>query len=152
MTETTPLEAQLPAHILAKADFQHGEYAWRIKDIPEVVKAAADMNLLNLGGQLQVRIPGCIGECDWVDADPAAMVPPDLPWEVRVRMAAELSHQEMADLQQHFDFHQQIREAFPAHVEPYLASGGKIEDATWFVWYVMDEAGDAEHQASLTEE
>ena len=85
----TPLEAQLPAHILAKADFQHGEYAWRVKDIPEVIKAVVDAGYLNLGGQLQIRIPGCVGECDWVDADPAAMVPPDLPWEVRVRMASD---------------------------------------------------------------
>ena len=52
---TDSAEALLPADILARADFRHNEYAWRVADLPDVVAAARDKNLRNLGGQLQIR-------------------------------------------------------------------------------------------------
>lgn len=142
MSSEMQTETLLPAAILEKADFRSNEYAWRIADIPAVIKAAADANLLSLGGQLQIRTPDCIGECDWVETDPAGLVPDDLPWDVRVAMCSELALQDWKDLLAHFDVHQQIREAFPDPIKRHLARGGTVEDATWFVWYVMDEAGD----------
>ncbi|MDC7683043.1 hypothetical protein PQU92_07130 [Asticcacaulis sp. BYS171W] len=144
-----PIESRLPAEILAKANFQHGEYAWKVRDIPAVIKAAVDTNLMNLGGQLQIRIPGCIGECDWVETDPAAMVPDDLPWDVRIRMVAEMALTDWEDLKNHFNFEEQIRLAFPDPIKDFLSKGGKIEDAIWFCWYVIDEDGDREHRESL---
>ena len=56
MTDLT--ESKLPAEILAKADFRFNEYAWRVADLPAVIEAAKNLNLLNLGGQLQLRQSG----------------------------------------------------------------------------------------------
>ena len=47
----------LPKHIVAKATRRGNEYAWPIEDIPTVIDAASDEGLLNVGGQLQFRIP-----------------------------------------------------------------------------------------------
>jgi len=137
MTDLT--ESKLPADILAKADFRFNEYAWRVEDLPEVIAAAADMNLLNLGGQLQIRTTEAIGECYWVATDPCANVPEDLPWEVRVRMAAELSLRDLAEIQTEFDFAQEITDAFPDPVAAFIASGGDLKSAIWFAWYVAEE-------------
>lgn len=134
-------ESKLPADILAKADFRHNEYAWRVGDLPAVIEAAQELNLLNLGGQLQLRTPDAIGEVYWVAVDPCRDVPEDLPWEVRVRMAAAFSMRDLAEIQAEFDFLQELRDAFPQPVEQLIAAGGKLEDALWFTWYVDAEGG-----------
>lgn len=147
MTEDNPpAEAGLPADILAKADFRYNEYAWRIKDIPEVIRAATRAGFMSLGGQLQIRIPDAIGECHWVETDPAGLAPADLPWAVRIRMVEELALQDWEELKAHYDFAEQVRLAFPAVLEPYLARGGKLEDALWFTWYVIDEENERLHR------
>ena len=132
-------ETLLPPEILAKADFRSNEYAWRISDLPEVIAAAASLNLRNIGGQLQIRTPDAIGECDWVDVDACKFIPPMLPWEAQVEMSASLALNELAELKAEFDFATEIRDAFPEPVERLLASGAKLEDAIWFVWYVDAE-------------
>ena len=134
------IESRLPADILARADFRHNEYAWRVDDLPAVIAAAKAMNLLNLGGQLQLRTAGAIGEVYWVAVDPCQNVPEDLPWDVRVRMAADFSLRDLAEVQAEFDFLQELRDAFPDPVAALLANDEKLEDALWFTWYVDAEA------------
>jgi ABC-type amino acid transport substrate-binding protein len=133
-------EALLPPEILAKADFRHNEYAWRIADLPEVIEAAKVMNLLNLGGQLQIRTPDAIGECDWIDIDVCKFLPEDLPWDARVRMAAQTALSDLEELKANTDFAQEISEAFPEPIAKFTQSGGKVEDAIWFVWYADSES------------
>ena len=139
MTDLT--EKKLPAEILARADFRFNEYAWRVEDLPAVIEAAKALNLLNLGGQLQLRTEKAIGECYWVATDPCVHVPEDLPWEVRVRMAAEFSLRDLAEIQAEFDFAREIADAFPDPVAEFKASGGDVASAIWFAWYVAEEDG-----------
>jgi hypothetical protein len=133
------IESRLPADILARADLRHNEYAWRVEDLSAVIEAAKTLNLLNLGGQLQLRTAEAIGEVYWVAVDPCQNVPEDLPWDVRVRMAADFSLRDLAEIQAEFDFVQELRDAFPEPVAKLLAAGGKLEDALWFAWYVEAE-------------
>ncbi|ESQ91637.1 hypothetical protein [Asticcacaulis benevestitus] len=133
-------EALLPPEILAKADVRHDEYAWRIGDLPEVIEAARAQGLRNIGGQLQIRTEDAIGECDWVQIDACQLIPPMLPWEAQVEMAANVALQDLQLLKAEFNFAREIKEAFPEPVERLLAAGGKIEDAIWFVWYADTEA------------
>jgi hypothetical protein len=133
------IESRLPADILARADLRHNEYAWRVEDLPAVIEAAKTLNLLNLGGQLQLRTAEAIGEVYWVAVDPCQNVPEDLPWDVRVRMAADFSLRDLAEIQAEFDFLQELRDAFPEPVAKLLEAGGKLEDALWFAWYVDAE-------------
>jgi len=132
-------ESLLPPELLAKADFRSNEYAWRIDDLPEVITTAQKLNLRNIGGQLQIRTPDAIGECDWVEIDACKFIPPMLPWEAQVEMSANLSLNELEELKSEFDFAAEVQEAFPQPLERFLASGGKISDAIWFVWYVDSE-------------
>ena len=132
-------EALLPPEILAKANFRHDEYAWRIDDLPEVIEAVRAQGLRNIGGQLQLRTEDAIGECDWVQIDACQLIPPMLPWEAQVEMSANVALQDLAVLKAEFSFAREIQEAFPEAVERLLAAGGKIEDAIWFVWYADAE-------------
>lgn len=136
---TDLIESRLPAEILAKADFRHDEYAWRIADLPEVIEAARAMGLRNIGGQLQLRTPDAIGECDWVQIDACQLIPPVLPWEAQVEMAANVAMQDLQLLKAEFNFAKEIREAFPEPVTQFTEGGGQLEDAIWFVWYVDTE-------------
>ncbi len=138
MTELA--EALLPADILARADFRHNEYAWRVADLPDVIAAARDTNLRTLGGQLQIRTGDAIGECYWVAIDPCQTIDEALPWEVQVRMSADIALKSLAEISEEFDFTQELREAFPEPVAAYEAAGHKLADAVWFAWYVDAEA------------
>jgi hypothetical protein len=133
-------EALLPPEILAKADFRHDEYAWRIHDLPEVIEAARVQGLRNIGGQLQLRTEDAIGECDWVQIDACQLIPPMLPWEAQVEMSANVALQDLAVVKAEFSFAREIQEAFPEAIERHLIAGGKVEDAIWFVWYADAEA------------
>lgn len=133
---TEPAESLLPADILARADFRHNEYAWRIADLPDVIAAARDQNLRNLGGQLQIRTADAIGECYWVAVDACQTITEDLPWDVQVRMSADISLKNLAEISEEFDFAQELRDAFPDPVAAYEAAGHSLAEATWFAWYV----------------
>ncbi|MFT4074788.1 MAG: hypothetical protein QM647_04585 [Asticcacaulis sp.] len=132
-------EKLLPAEILAKADFRQNEYAWRIADLPQVIEAARALGLRNIGGQLQIRTPDAIGECDWVQIDACQLIPPVLPWEAQVEMAANVALQDLQMLKAEFNFGKEISEAFPEPVARFIEAGGTLEEAVWFVWYVDTE-------------
>ena len=138
---TDLVESRLPMEILAKADLRHDEYAWRIADLPEVIEAARALGLRNIGGQLQIRTPDAIGECDWVQIDACQLIPPVLPWEAQVEMAANVAMQDLQLLKGEFNFAKEIREAFPEPVAQFTNAGGQLEDAIWFVWYVDAKEG-----------
>ena len=137
---TDPAETRLPPDILARADFRHNEYAWRVIDLPDVIAAARDTNLRNLGGQLQIRTGDAIGECYWVAVDACQTITEDLPWDVQVRMAADIALKNLAEISKEFDFAQELRDAFPEPVAAYEAAGHSLADAIWFAWYVDGEA------------
>ncbi len=137
-----PLESKLPADLLAKADFRHDEYAWKIADIPEVIRTVAAQGYMSLGGQLQIRTPDAIGECEWVETDPAGFAEADLPWDVRIRMVEQFALEDWDALKGEFDFAEQVRLAFPEPVADFLAKGGDLTDALYFTWYIIDEEGE----------
>lgn len=129
-------ESLLPADILARADFRHNEYAWRVTDLPDVIAAARDLGLRSLGGQLQIRTGDAIGECYWVAVDACQTIAEDLPWDVQVRMSADIALKSLAEISEEFDFVQELRDAFPDPVAAYEAAGNVLADAVWFAWYV----------------
>ena len=61
---------KLPDEILKRASLRGKEYAWPLDDIPHVIRACEAADLVNVGGQLQFRIPdGGTCECHWVEVD-----------------------------------------------------------------------------------
>ena len=97
-------EKQLPAEILQCADLRSNELAWRPSDIPAVIEAARRANLVNLGGDMQVRAPsGKWGEPIGVRVD-TERVPNDLPWDARVEQTARAALADFQALQEECDF------------------------------------------------
>src|SRR5688572_7821855 len=97
-------ESQLPPEILAIGTLIGNEYAWPVNDIPAVIEAARRSNLVNIGGQLQFRMPGATCECYWVQVDTFKVVPQDLPWAERVAKTADAAIYYFNQLQAEIDF------------------------------------------------
>ena len=133
-------ELYLPQELLQKANLRGKEYAWPIDLIPEVITAAQRANLLSIGGQLQFRFPdGSTCECYWVDVDTYKSVPSNILWKERVDLAAEFALRDFQTLKNTYDFLNEGREGFAKHIDAYLTSGGVLNEAMYFVWYVATE-------------
>ena len=138
-------ETLLPAPLLERATLRGNERAWPIGDIPEVIEAARLAELVSVGGQLQLRFPGggtC--ECYWVEVDTFKSVSPDLPWHERVEQTASVARSQFQDLLDRYDFIAEGRSAFDKYMDEFEASGGELNDALCFVWYVEAKEDAAE--------
>lgn len=133
-------EEKLPKNLLEKASLRGGEYAWPIAVIPEVIEVARKSNLLNIGGQLQFRIPnGGTCECYWIEVDTYKSVPENLSWAERVDLAAKVALEDFKTLRQSVDFIAEGRRGFATHIDKYIETGGDINVAMCFVWYLSEE-------------
>jgi hypothetical protein len=129
----------LPAEILERADARGHELAWRISDIPAVIEAAERANLLNLGGDLQIRAPsGGVGEPIGMCVDTEG-VAEDLPWQDQVRETARVALADFHSLQSRFDFVELARESYPTLVGEVEQVGGDAAEVVFFRWLVADE-------------
>ncbi|WP_370152961.1 hypothetical protein [Ferrovibrio sp.] len=130
----------LPSEILERASVRGGEYAWGVDDIPSVIQAARDANLLNIGGQLQFRLPdGETCECYWVEVDTSKSVPQKLPWQERVRLSYETALADYQRLRSSTNFLNEGKHAFPLLYEELDAEGRHPSEFICFVWYVQKE-------------
>ena len=133
-------EDYLPAELIARASLAGTEYAWPVEMIPDVVEAARSASLINIGGQLQFRIPD-VGtcECYWVEIDTYKSVPDDLSWSERVERTAEAAKSQYQQLRETFDFEAEGRTAFGEYLAVFEAKGGSVHDTMCFVWYVKSK-------------
>jgi hypothetical protein len=129
-------EAKLPAEILVRATKSGKEFAWPIEDIPQVIEAARQENLLNLGGQLQFILPDGICELYWIEVDPLKKVPETLSWRDKVECSASEALAAFDTLRKERDFIAEGRKAFPDYLAKYEKAGGILNDVMRFVWYV----------------
>jgi hypothetical protein len=131
-------ESRLPREILDRATLRGNEYAWRIEDIPEVIEAARRTDLINVGGQLQFRLPEGTCECYWVEVGTYKSVSKDLPWEERVARTAEAALAEFKRLPARYDFVREGWRAFGPHLQKVIDEGRNPSEFMCFVWYVAD--------------
>jgi hypothetical protein len=132
-------EHALPLEILERASLKGNEYAWRIQDIPDVIEAARLSNLINIGGQLQFRLPdGSTCECYWIEVDTYKSVNKELPWPERVARSAEAALRDFQALQSRFDFIAEGRD-FP-NLDALVRQGRDPAEYMCFVWYVVSES------------
>ena len=127
----------LPPDVLNKASVRGNEYAWKVDDIPSVIDAASNANLLNVGGQLQFRLPDETYECYWVDVDTSKSVPKALPWTERVRLSHEAALADFQRLRSTTNFLHEGEHAFPLLYEELEAEGRHPSEFMCFVWYVQ---------------
>jgi hypothetical protein len=130
----------LPPEIVQRASRSGQEYAWPIKDIPQVIEAARSSNLVNIGGQLQFLLPdGSVCECYWVQVDTYKSVDKALPWSERVTLTANAAGRDFQALRENFDFVAEGRLGFGTHLDAIVAQGLKPEEFMWFVWYLKSQ-------------
>jgi hypothetical protein len=128
-------EHRLPADILARASPRGEEYAWAFADIPAVIEAGRRADLVNLGGQLQFRLPdGATCECYWIEVVSNRAAPASLRWAERVARAAEAALILFQGLPAPADLIADGRRHFAA-LEDFAAAGGDLTAAMVFVWY-----------------
>lgn len=136
LTHTDP-ENRLPSELLERASISGSEYAWPIDDIPIVIEAARAANLVNLGGQLQFRVPGKgTGECWWVKVDTYQSVSTSLPWAERVEETARVALADFTWLLSQFDFFEEGRKIFSRWFDELTRMGHDPRKAMCFVWYL----------------
>jgi hypothetical protein len=140
------MSPRLPAELIACASLRGGEYAWPVEHIPAVLEAARSANLINIGGQLQFRLPGATCECCWVKVDTCEVVPATLPWSQRVQASADEALRQLEALKTRFDFLTEGQRNFTAHFETAQAAGIDPINHMRFVWYVESE-GEVEQSA-----
>lgn len=133
-------ERHLPTFLIERATLRGNEYAWRLADIPTVIEAAREANLISIGGQLQFRMPD-VGtcECYWIEVDTYKDVSQDLAWSERVTSTSRSALSQFHRLIEEFDFIAEGRKAFAPHLLTFEAQGGDLDDAVCFVWYVESE-------------
>lgn len=108
--------------------------------MPKIIETAKELNLLNIGGQLQFRIPdGETCECYWIEVDTYKSIPSNMIWEERVKMAAKVALENFQTLKETVDFIAEGRKGFSKYIDEYVDAGGDINTATCFVWYLSDE-------------
>jgi hypothetical protein len=138
-------EKLFPHDLIERATLRGNEYAWPLEDIPKVIAAARERNLVSIGGQLQFRFPeGGTCECYWVEVDTYQIVPSNLPWADRVARTADAALADLRDLQARCDFIAEGRTAFEEEFQKWEAKGGDPAVAMCFVWYVTTLDNEAE--------
>lgn len=131
------IEQALPTELVRRASLRGGEYAWPLDDIPDVIEAARAARLINIGGQLQFRLPdGGICECYWIEVDTYRDVDKALPWDARVRLTAEAAQRQFAELPPGDLLVEEGRKGFGAHLTEAEIAGHRRAELMCFVWYV----------------
>jgi hypothetical protein len=139
MTNPKMAERHLPNEILERASLRDDDYAWPVGDIPLVIEAARRSNLVNIGGQLQFRLPdGTTWECYWVEVDACRTVLESLPWAERVAQTAEIALANFAAISTKFDFLEEGRRNFGTAFKDAETRGYDLHEAMCFVWYAAE--------------
>ena len=133
----------LPSSLMQRASLRGREYAWPLADIPDVIEAARRANLINVGGQLQFRIPGAgTCECYWVEVNTFDHVPKSLPWNERVERTAAAALTAYQQLHSDFDFLAEGRLAFAKQLDELERRGEDPAASMCFVWYARDQSSE----------
>jgi hypothetical protein len=142
-------EQRLPQVLLQSASLRGNEYAWHVHDIPEVIEAARQANLVNIGGQLQFRLPNrSTCECYWVQVNTYRSVPSLLTWQELVERTATVALADFSHLLSEFDFLVEGRRAFAKDLDALEQQGQDPKQTMCFVWYLQD-ADEAANQQIL---
>lgn len=101
-------ERFLPPEILQRATLRGNEYAWSLKDVPDVIAAARSCGLATLGGNIQFRIPE--GTCDlyWLTVESSSRSEGEA-WPTYVVRSAEEVLVQLERVQAHSDFTTEAR-------------------------------------------
>lgn len=130
------VERALPSELIRRASLRGGEYAWQLHDIPEVIEAARAARLVNIGGQLQFRLPdGGICECYWIEVDALREVDAASPRETIVQLSADAAQREFSSLPPPESLLRQGRASFDEHLGTAKISDDDLSACMCFVWY-----------------
>ncbi len=144
MPSRSGMQARLPSQLLQRASLLGSdEYAWQLSDIPAVIEASRDAELLSVGGSLQFRIPQKFGgqtcDCYWVAVNTYETVPEDLRWGERVVKTAKAALADFLHLRIKYDDF--VKEGMVEYAEQLKAAqdrGARLEDFMYFAWTALD--------------
>lgn len=129
-------EELLPARVLDNATLRGNEYAWPLEAIPKVIFAAQEAGLINIGGQLQFRLPAGTCECYWIEVDTLRVMPNHLSTQEKIDWTAQEALSQFEKLPRRWDFLAEGKKAFSNALSEYVTGGGDPLRAMCFVWYL----------------
>ncbi len=131
------IEQALPSKLVGRASLRGREHAWSLDDIPNVIEAAREAQLISIGGQLQFRLPdGGTCECYWIEVDTYREVDKALPWQERVQLTARAALRQFVELPPRDALLEEGRKAFGQHLAAAEVAGQSPADLMCFVWYL----------------
>lgn len=122
----------LPDDMLAIANRETYEEAWRIADFPTVLERATAHGLACIGGNFQFRGPIGIAEIYWLNADAEDRKSGET-WSDYLTRANSQVLASFTELVKTTDFHAEARRW--EHIRKALAAGA-ISDPTEHLWFV----------------
>ena len=137
----------LPEDMLASANRESNEEAWRLSDVPVILERASPHKLACIGGQFQFRGPIGIAELYWLNADSTPRRPEE-DWDAYVERANSEVLSIFERLVEQTDFRAEARQW--NHISEAVERGA-ISDPTehlYFVAYFNRNPEDAEPGAS----
>lgn len=127
-------EDLLPEHILSRASISSGgEHAWKMEDIPEVIAAAREAGLANLGGQPQFRGLFGTAELFWLGFSPVERKPNE-SWQSYVDRSASETLAAFREIVSSTDFQREGCENW-IPIKEAKDKGVKLSEHLWFVLY-----------------
>ena len=107
-----------------------------MSQIRKVIEAVRDANAVNLGGQLQLRLPEMDTiEFPAIEVDALTSMPTGLAWQDQVEVSATNALAQLSDLEKCFDFEAEARAAVTGKIDDWRAQEGLFREAIHFAWY-----------------
>ena len=134
-------EELLPTAVLEGATLRGNEYAWPLEAIPKVILAAQQVGLINVGGQLQFRLPAATCECYWIEVDTLRVMPHRLTTREKIDWTAREALKQFEELPRQWDFLAEGKKFFSYALGDYVSGGGDPLRVMSFVWYLKKPIG-----------
>lgn len=121
-----------PKHLLDRATLRGSEFAWRLDDIPSVIKAVEAAGYVNIGGQLQFRLHEC-GTCECYEVEVnTGKTLEKLDRSKQVSASAAEALRQFERLPYEFDFIVQGRAGFGKFFDEHGVTESDIREAMCF--------------------
>lgn len=130
------VDVTLPPGFYDHASRRGHEWAWPVSQIREVIEAVRKANAINLGGQLQLRLPGMDTiELPDIEVDALTLMPAGLAWPDQVEASATHALAQLCDLENRFDFEAEARAALIGKIDDGSVQEDLPREVMCFAWY-----------------
>jgi hypothetical protein len=131
-------ERFLPPELLQMASLRGNEFAWKKKDVIDVIRSAKENRLASIGGEVQFRFPDGYCELYWIGFDSRDRQE-DEHWDDYVTRSAEEVIKEFNRINREFDLLDEGYRSFQFLKDKVDKDGVALDDYLCYVLYFNSE-------------